>query len=41
MGKMNIIKTLANLFMNYCRIENDKIVQRKKDLRENTLPQTL
>lgn len=38
---MNIIKTLANLFMNYCRIENDKIVQRKKDLRENTLPQTL
>ena len=38
---MNIIKTLGNLFMNYCRIENDKIVQRKKYLRENTLPQTL
>ncbi len=38
---MNIIKTLCNLFMNYCKIKDDKIAQRRKDLAENTLPQTL
>ena len=38
---MNIIKTFGDLFINYCKIKDDKIAQRRKDLAENILPQTL
>lgn len=38
---MNMIETFGNLFVNYHKVKNDEITQRKKDLAENTLPPTL
>ncbi|WP_128092025.1 hypothetical protein [Capnocytophaga ochracea] len=38
---MNMIETFGNLFINYHKVKNDEITQRKKDLAENTLPRTL
>lgn len=38
---MNMIETFGNLFVNYHKVKNDEITQRKKDLAENILPQTL
>ena len=38
---IKIIRNLSDSFIKYSKIKNDEIAQRKKDLAENTLPQTL